>query len=573
MQKIINTTRQKLSFREGWVVLFLFFILLGSMNSYAQEKNQTAEIKKSNITEKINGVKYYMHTVEKGQTLFAIAKAYDLTLNDIVLENPEAIDGIQPGQVLKVPTKKSKKNKTEIAPEGADYILFRVEAGQTLYSLAKQHKTTVEKIKALNPDMQDGLKGGQTIKIPATKEQAESSKTEKTKATSTAAGIPSDLEHADTASVTNYAGSKKEEYNIAFFLPFHANEANELNTEKIIKSDEQLPNKSTIALPFYEGALMAIDSLKKRNFKAKIFVYDIDDTDSLNIVSLLKKPELKNMDLMIGPLFGSSFMPVAKFAKEHSIPIVSPFTQINKILFDNLYVCKMLPSSAMQLELMANYVVDSFKTQNLILLNNGSPKEVTFYNAFKKAGNKALKKAGGTANDTLREARSIAGVESMLNSAKTNVVILPSNNQSYVTEFISKLNKVPEKNKIVVFGLQSWLNYDNLDFEYLNKLSVHIPSNSFVDYSNPATKNFIAEYRARYRTEPELYAFQGYDITNYFLTALHKYGSGFLNNIVDDKSKGLEVDFHFMQYPLDSGFENKFVYILKYKDYKLVKAN
>lgn len=575
MKNIKYIVRQKPSFREGWVG-FLFctlFLILITSASYAQEKNQP-EIKKSNTTEKINGVKYFMHTVEKGQTLYAIARAYDLTLNDIVLENPEAIDGIQPGQVLKVPTKRSKKHKIEIPPEGAEYILFKVEAGQTLYSLAKLHKTTVEKIKALNPDLQDGLKGGQTIKIPATKEQVESSKTDKPKATSTAATMASELDHADSSSITSYTGSKKVEYNIAFFLPFHANEANELSTEKIIKGDEQLPNKSTIALPFYEGALLAIDSLKKHgNFKAKIFVYDIDDSDSMNIVTLLKKPELKEMDLMIGPLFGSSFMPVAKFAKEHSIPIVSPFTQINKILFDNLYVCKMLPSSAMQLELMANYMVDSFKTQNLILLNNGSPKEVTFYNAFKKAGNKALKKAGGTAADTLREARSIPAVESMMNSAKTNVVILPSNNQSYVTEFISKLNKVNEKNKIVVFGLQSWLNYDNLDFEYLNKLSVHLPANSYVDYSSPATKEFIREYRHRYRTEPELYAFQGYDITNYFLGILHKHGSGFLNNIVDDKSRGIEVDFHFMQYPLDSGFENKFVYILKYKDYKLVKAN
>jgi LysM repeat protein/ABC-type branched-subunit amino acid transport system substrate-binding protein len=555
-------------FYTYFVLCTLCFVLFTSI-SFSQEKNQI-EIKKSNTIEKINGVKYYMHTVEKGQTLFAIAKSYDISLNDIVLENPEAIDGIQPGQILKIPTKKPKKKDIVVTPEGGDYIVYKVEAGQTLYSIAKQYKTTVEKIKSLNPELQDGLKGGQMLKIPATKEQVESSKTEKTKATTTVSEMDSDM---DSTHSTPYAGKIKEEYNIAFFLPFHANEANELSTEKIIKGDEKLPAKSEIALPFYEGAMLAIDSLKRSGLKAKIFIYDIDDSDSLNIVGLLKRPELKEMNLMIGPLYGSSFMPIAKFAKEHSIPIVSPFTQINKILFDNLYVCKVLPSSAMQIELMANYVVDSFRTQNLILLNNGNPKEVTFYNAFKKAGNKALKKAGGAAVDTLREAKSLNVIESMLNPSKTNVVVLPSNNQSYVTEFISKLNKAPDKNKIVVFGLQSWLNFDNLDFEYLNKLAVHIPSNNFIDYRDLSTKNFVRAYRDKFRTEPELYAFQGYDITSYFISLLQKYGSGFLNNIVDDKNKGIEIDFNFMQYPMESGFENKFVYILKYEDYKLVKAN
>ena len=547
----------------------LCFVVYSSV-TFAQEKG-TVEIKKSTITEKVNGTKYFMHTVEKGQTLYAIAKVYDLTLNDIVLENPAAIDGIQPGQILKVPTKKHKKAIAEIPADGADYILFKVEAGQTLYSIAKQHNTTVDKIKALNPDIQDGLKGGQTIKIPATKEQAESSKTEKPKAKIPVTEMSA--ETTDSLHLYNYKGTRKAEYNIAFFLPFHASEANELELEKLVKGDIQLPNKSAIALPFYEGALVAIDSLKKKNLKANIFVYDIDDTDSSNIVNLLKKPELKEMDLMIGPLYGSSFMPISKFAKEHSIAIVSPFTQINKILFDNLYVCKMLPSTAMQIELMADFAIDSFRTQNIILLNNNSPKEVTFYNAFKKAGNKSLKKYSANAKDTLREVKSIAAVESLINATKTNVVIIPSNNQSYVTDCISKLNKVNDKNKIVVFGLQSWLNFDNLDFEYLNKLSVHLPANAYIDYTNQHTKDFIAQYRNKFKTEPELYAFQGYDISLYFISLLQKYGTSFLNNIVDDKVDGIQTDFNFMQYPMDSGFENKFVYILKYQDYKLVKAN
>ncbi|MES2139443.1 MAG: LysM peptidoglycan-binding domain-containing protein [Bacteroidota bacterium] len=584
-------------------ILCTLYFVLNTTQSYSQEKPSGGILKSKNLTT-INGVKYYLHTVEKGQTLFAIAKSYDLTLNDIVIENPEAIDGIKPGQVLKVPLKKAKKIEPATAPNGNNYVLHQVEAGQTLYSISKQYNTTVEKIKILNPELNEGLKGGQTLKVSIIKPKTETGAIVKSTAITTEKlekkpiekGLakpvaltdpifmgPSDstttflIENRDldtvAASAINYSGELKKEYNVAFFLPFHANEANEIDIESIIKGDAQLPNKSTIALQFYEGALLAIDSLKKQKLNAKIFVYDIDDQDSLNILNILKRPELKKMNLMIGPLYGSSFMPVAKFAKEHSIPIVSPFTQINKVLFDNLYVCKVLPSNAMQVEQMAHFVIDTFQKQNIILVNNGNPKEVSFYNVFKNIANKALIKAGYKTADSLKEIKSSAAIESMLNSSKLNVIVLPSNNQSYVTEFISKLNPLVDKHKIVLIGLQSWINYDNLDFDYLNKLAVHIPSNNYIDYQNPVTRNFINTYYERFKTDPELYSYQGYDIAYYFISSLQKYGTGFLNNIVEYKYQGIETNFNFMQYPMDSGFENKFVYILKYQDNKLVKAN
>src|SRR5438105_1577806 len=60
------------------------------------------EVTKSKKIETVDNKKYYMHTVEKGQTLYAIAKEYSTTVNDIILENPDAIDGISPGQVLRI---------------------------------------------------------------------------------------------------------------------------------------------------------------------------------------------------------------------------------------------------------------------------------------------------------------------------------------------------------------------------------------------------------------------------------------------------------------------------------------
>jgi LysM repeat protein/ABC-type branched-subunit amino acid transport system substrate-binding protein len=542
---------------------------------FSQEK-ESSEIHKTRSSAIINGVKYYLHTVEKGQTLFAIAKFYGIDVNDLVIENPDAIDGIKQGQILKIPFEKRKVTLTTV--DTSNFITHKVELGQTLYSISKFYGVDVEKLKLLNPELKVGLKAGQILKIPSNKPKAP---VVPQIVTTTPAKSPvsgplniSKIEAADRSTVNpvNYSGEKKTEYNIAFFLPFHSAEASTLEVDKLIKGDVQFPNKTSVAIEFYEGALLALDSLKKQHFNAKVFVYDIDDSDSLNILTILKKPELQEMDLMIGPLYGASFIPFSKFAKDHQIPIVSPFTQVNKILFNNPYVCKVAPSITLQIEQMAHFVVDTFQKQNIILVNNGFIKELPYYTAFKTAANNSLLEKGYTIADSIKEVFGLTGVQSALSSTKTNIVVLPSNNQSYVTEFLGKLNALKDKN-IIVFGLQSWINYDNLDLEYLNNLSLHTPANNFIDYNDVCTKEFIRAYREKYKAEPENYAFQGFDVTCFFLNILQREGSGFLTTLSRNSQKGIETNFNFAQFPADSGFENRYVHILKYQDYKLVKAN
>ncbi|MGQ0827019.1 MAG: LysM peptidoglycan-binding domain-containing protein, partial [Bacteroidota bacterium] len=422
-------------------ILITYYLLLITSPSFSQEKEST-DIHKTRSSAIIGGQKYHLHTVEKGQTLFAIAKFYGKDVNDVVLENPEAIDGIKPGQVLKILI--DKRPATLTATDTSNYIIHKVEQGQTLYSLSRQYGISVEKLKTINPQLKDGLKVGQTLKVPSNKPKTETVTGKKmevpAKVISGDSIAISKIEATDRISSTFYTGELKDEYNVAFFLPFHANEANSIELEKIIKGDAEFPNKTNIALHFYEGCLLAIDSLKKHKVNTKVFVYDIDDGDSLSIAGILKKPELASMDLMIGPLYGSSFMPVAKFAKEHSIAIVSPFTQVNKILFNNPYVCKLSPSGTLQVEQMAHFVVDTFNTQNILLINTSNPKDISYFNAFKNTANEKLLKTGHPIADSVKIAYHLTALQGMLHATKVNVVVLPSNNQSYVSDFISKLN-------------------------------------------------------------------------------------------------------------------------------------
>ena len=161
----------------------------------------------------------------------------------------------------------------------------------------------------------------------------------------------------------------------------------------------------------------------------------------------------------------------------------------------------------------------------------------------------------------------------ILDPSRTNAIAVPSNNKAFVTDYITRLNMVREKNQIVLFGLDSWTDFDNLDLDYLNNMHFHYPSPTFVDYENEQVRKFIQAYYSRFRSDPGFFVFQGFDVACYYLNMLYTNGDNFQDKLSVTKKKGLQTDFDFYQVSPESGFENKAVKILMYKDYKLVKAD
>jgi LysM repeat protein/ABC-type branched-subunit amino acid transport system substrate-binding protein len=517
-------------------------------NSWAQE------IKKSKEITTIEGKKYYVHIVEKGQTLYAIAHAYELKVNDIVIENPNSIDGIKPGESLRIPFAKDKeKAKIEVLnkKDSLKYYFHQVQQGETLFSLSKFYGLSIDKLKELNPEIKDGLKIGQSVKIPVENKPETIARTE----------VP--IQKSDL-------NKKQNNFNIALFLPFHSGELNDTNMESMPNAEPELPAKSDVAIQFYQGVKMALDSLKKSGLRAKVFVYDMDENDSVQFRSLLKRPELKTMDLMIGPLYSSNFLPLSKFAKENQIFIISPLSQQNKILFNNPYVSKVTASFTTQTEQMAEYIVKKYKGENIVVINSGNTKDAALVKSFVLKANILL---GKVASDSVSEVRGFVEARNLIHTSGKNIVVVPSNNRTFVTDFITKLNLLHEKNEIILFGLDSWADFDNLDLDYLSNMQMHYPCPAFIDYDNLQVKKFICQFVSRYGSDPEAFAFQGFDVTFFYLNLLRDYGINLQNKLALTKLQGLHTAFDFYQVSPESGFENKGIFMLMLQDYKLLRAD
>jgi peptidoglycan endopeptidase LytF len=147
-----------------------------------------------------NGKVFKLHTVDKGQGLYAIGRRYNTDIKLITEANPEVKNGLKVGAVILVPTFKTEAqffgNQTPVYSKSkAEYTkptkpvdvennkpkpnsepvaeakttfsdFYTVKKGETLYSIATKFNTTVDFLKQLNRLESDHVDVGVDILVP-----------------------------------------------------------------------------------------------------------------------------------------------------------------------------------------------------------------------------------------------------------------------------------------------------------------------------------------------------------------------------------------------------------------------
>lgn len=109
---------------------------------------------------------YLVHVVEGGQTLYSLMKTYEVDEEELKKINPELSEGLKIGQRILIPTNLSPDkvtlNKDTTKLKLCDHLVKRKE---TLYGISRQYKQSVTELLELNPEVKEGLKVGQVIKV------------------------------------------------------------------------------------------------------------------------------------------------------------------------------------------------------------------------------------------------------------------------------------------------------------------------------------------------------------------------------------------------------------------------
>ncbi len=108
-----------------------------------------------------NGKKYIIHQVDPKETLFAISRRYNVSVEAITNENPGSLEGISIGQELTIPVVTS-----DISSDiSSDQVSHFVDIGETLYSISKKYAVSVDDLKRWNNLTSNELNVGQQLNV------------------------------------------------------------------------------------------------------------------------------------------------------------------------------------------------------------------------------------------------------------------------------------------------------------------------------------------------------------------------------------------------------------------------
>ena len=121
-----------------------------------------------NLSAAFSQEKLIKHTVQKGETITAIAQKYKVEPSAIYELNPDCTRTLKLESIILIPRQTSKSGKAKIESKPTlVQNLHEVQPKETLFGIAKQYEISLEELNAANPELaESGLKSGQKIKIP-----------------------------------------------------------------------------------------------------------------------------------------------------------------------------------------------------------------------------------------------------------------------------------------------------------------------------------------------------------------------------------------------------------------------
>jgi LysM repeat protein len=535
----------------------------------------------------IESENFIYHIAEEQQTVFSITQKYNVTQADLYKYNPELeYSPLQVGQVVRIPKKENVSETGESFRPIENYVDHKVRRKETKFSISQQYNITVDELIAANPQLNtQDLQSGSIIKIPVkstTQFETKELVSFKDSMVSKSRNQFKDAVLKELVPCNKDYKSFSGQFNVALLLPFsiednHArakldSAAMANNPDKVINT-EMLP-RSIYSLEFYEGFLLAVDSLKKAGLSVNIYPYDTE-REVAKVNKILSRSELKEMDLIVGPFFGEGLDKVNKFSLANGIKVVSPVITNNAAFEQNPLAFEVLPNDSIGVEGVVRFV-SNIQHKSVILVKSSNYQDTSIFLLFKKQ----LDYAFSGKYKTFVNKGSYNGVSKLLSDSLENIVIVPATDEVMLISLFAKLNIDAKKYKIKVIGLPGFASFKSIDQEYMHNLEVHYYSPFFSDYDSPEVLNFVNKFKSKFAGTPQEYqkegfnfAFLGYDVGLYFLNELGRNGKNF-ENCSMPQSRQLHMIFDFTRENSSRGFLNRGIQILKFtKDYYIRKAD
>ena len=481
------------------------------------------------------------YLVQPKETKWRLAYRYGITIQELEQLNPQIKDGLKIGQEIVIP--KRTVEETKALEEAFNY--YKVKPKEGFYRLEKKLGVTEADLIALNPTLPEtGLQEGMILKIGL--QNTGDLKVEN--------DLLIEKVRLEDSVLTN------TDIKLVAFLPF---KSASIEFDSVEKTTALLKKRNlhTIALDFYMGMVLAVEKADALGISVKLNVVDSQNKKQ-SISEQVEAIDWSDVQGLIGPLITANFDYAAQLPVLKNVPMVSPLSSKKINQAEHVYQ-SVSPLASLRNKMVAylDKIIDT--TQNVMII--ADTLNAAFAKGFEEKypyAQRVRPEEGGFVLPDL--------IDSLLTDSLPNKVVFESQDLNLAANVISLLNsQVSKERDVQLFTTLRTSIYENenISRKHLGNLRF-----TYLSGNHPMKSErrmlFKNAYQKRFGDFPSKEAFRAHDITLDIILRLAYKEEIYLPAI--GETDYLENRFFYGK-ASQTGYQNVGFYLLQHQGYDIME--
>ncbi len=285
----------------------------------------------------------------------------------------------------------------------------------------------------------------------------------------------------------------------------------------------------------YFGIQTAVEEFNANQSDKKAFINfsrtNVDSVQSEDILNHLVWN--KDVDVVIGPLFSNVAKSFSELAEVYEVPVITPLANSDSLSIANNYMFQTNPTFAVQGKKMAQYAVNSLGLDTVAVLAEmdalGEASALAFRHEAERLGafvqHFFLKDLESDGYDISEYTAYLSKTDTLVPSPGLKAIYAPFTGAAAPTLIRNLLTDLEaSRSDYILLGSEEWSDTD-LENTRLPETSIHYTQSFEIRYGETDVEEFASNFRLRFQTEPNQFAFIGYDVTKFVLSTLNRVGN------------------------------------------------
>ena len=305
----------------------------------------------------------------------------------------------------------------------------------------------------------------------------------------------------------------------------------------------------------YYGIQMAIENFNRENADQKAFITYHSTNKGFSSDAIMSDFVYnQGVDVVIGPLFSQVAKDFSNLAEDFQIPMVLPLANADSLDLFNNYVFQINPTFGAQGKIMANKAIElGYDTVGVIVEKQslGAPAARAFRHEVERLGGFVeyyFEENFVELGYDIRDFTQFFTTDTLDSVAIVEAIYAPFTGtiaQTLIQSLLTDLEAM--KSEVAILGSEEWRDV-NIESRRLDSTQLYYSKSFDVDTSSTLARQFISEFRIRFQTDPNQFAFIGYDTAKLILDQLKrvKNPAYLIENLRRSKPfKGLSISINF----------------------------